>query len=148
LAEARGARRNPPRATRWAAPTSDGAFRVNPSRRVVEHTSERPTGSADINGTQRPHEALDLDPPAAHYQPSPRPFPDTLPELRFPPGAAIRRTDDQGRISWHGRTLRVGRPFQRQTVGILPDDTRDGVILVYFNALLVRSIDLTGGRIA
>jgi transposase InsO family protein len=96
-----------------------------------------------LYNTERPHEALDLDPPAAHYQPSPRPFPGNLPELSFPPGAATRKTDEQGRIAWQGRTLRVGRPFQRQPVGILPDETRDGVIHVYFNAILIRSIDLT-----
>jgi transposase InsO family protein len=96
-----------------------------------------------LYNTQRPHEALDLDQPAAHYQPSPRPFPDSLPELRFPPGAATRRTDDQGRFSWQGRTLRAGRPFQHQTVGLLLDPTQDGLLHVYFNAIPIRSIDLT-----
>ena len=96
-----------------------------------------------LYNTQRPHEALDLDPPTVHYQPSSRPFPDTLPELRFPPGAATRRTDDQGRFSWQGRTLRAGRPFQHQTIGLLLDQTQDGLLHVYFNAILIRSIDLT-----
>jgi transposase InsO family protein len=96
-----------------------------------------------LYNTERPHEALDLNPPAAHYQPSPRPFPEALPPLAFPPGATLRKTDEQGRITWQGRTLRVGRPFQHQTLGILLDDAQDGLIHVYFNAVLIRSLDLS-----
>jgi transposase InsO family protein len=92
---------------------------------------------------ERPLEALDLETPAARYHPSDRPFPETLPPLRFPDGAAIRKTDDQGRFSWQGRRLRAGRAFQHQALGILPDDDRNGLIHVFFNAILIRSFDLT-----
>lgn len=92
--------------------------------------------------TERPHEAHALDTPAAHYHASPRRFPDKLPALRFPTGAAIRRVGQSGRFSYRNRRYRVGKAFRGLAVGVLPDDQLDGLIHVYFNAILVRTIDL------
>jgi transposase InsO family protein len=91
---------------------------------------------------ERPHEALALDTPAEHYQPSSRPFPDPLPPLLFPAGAAIRRVDHTGRISIHGHIRRVSRAFKNLAVGVLPDQAEDGVFHVFFNDILVRTLDL------
>lgn len=95
-----------------------------------------------IYNTQRPHEALDLDTPAAHYQPGARPFPDTLPPLRFPAGAAIRKVDATGRITFHNRRLRVSRAFRDLAVGLLPNTQEDGLFHVFFNDILIRTLDL------
>jgi transposase InsO family protein len=91
---------------------------------------------------ERPHEALDLDPPVTRYQPSQRLFPNLLPELRFPSGAAIRKVDAAGKFSLHGRSLRIGRAFHGQHIGLLADDLDDGVFHAFFNAYLIRSFDL------
>jgi transposase InsO family protein len=91
---------------------------------------------------ERPHQALDLDTPASRYQSSLRPFPEELPSITFPPGAAIRKVDQLGRISYLGRRVKVSRAFCDQAVGVLPDPQQDGLVHVFFNALLVRSIDL------
>ena len=91
---------------------------------------------------ERPHEALGLDTPAAHYQPSLRPFPETLPPLVFPDGAAVRKVDDSGRCSYLNHRLRVGKAFRDLPVGILPDELEDGIIHIFFNDILIRSFDL------
>jgi len=94
-----------------------------------------------VYNSQRPHEALDLDTPASHYHPSSRPFPETLPPLRFPHGAAIRRVDATGRISFHNQRFRVSRAFKDLAVGLLPDEQDDGLVHVFFNDILVRTLD-------
>lgn len=95
-----------------------------------------------VYNTQRPHEALALDTPASHYHPSSRPFPDPLPPLRFPHGAAIRRVDATGRISFHNRRFRVSRAFKHLAVGLLPDEQDEHLVHVFFNDILVRTLDL------
>jgi transposase InsO family protein len=91
---------------------------------------------------ERPHEALAFDTPAQHYQPSSRLFLEVLPPLLFPAGAAIRCVDPTGRISIHGHRLRVSRAFKNLAVGVLPDQAEDGLFHVFFNDILVRTLDL------
>jgi transposase InsO family protein len=91
---------------------------------------------------ERPHEALALDTPAARYQASPRPFPETLPSLTFPPGAIIRKVSMNGAISFRGRRFLVGHAFCKLPVGLLYDDFDDSKVHVYFNSIRVRTLDL------
>jgi transposase InsO family protein len=91
---------------------------------------------------ERPHEALDLEPPASRYQPSSRLFPETLPPLQFPPGAIVRRVNQSGKISFQNRPWRVGKAFRGQAVGLLPDALEDGLLHVFFNTIHIRSLDL------
>jgi transposase InsO family protein len=92
---------------------------------------------------ERPHEALALDPPVAHYHPSPRPLPEILPPLAFPPGAIIRKVSSTGVVSFRGRSWRVGIAFWKYPVGLVYDDFDDTQLLVYFNNIHVRTIDLS-----
>lgn len=68
----------------------------------------------------RPHDALDLDVPAAHYQPSPRPFPDPLPPITYEPEDIIRKVDQSGKIYFRNRYFRVGKAFRYQLVALRP----------------------------
>jgi len=92
---------------------------------------------------ERPHEALDLDPPAVHYHPSSRPFPEFLPPLQFPPGSIIRKVMAPGVISFRGRRWQVGTAFWKYRVGLVYDDFDDSLLHVYFNNFRVKSFDLT-----
>lgn len=92
--------------------------------------------------TERPHEAHALDTPAAHYRASSRPFPQQLPPLIFPSGAAIRKVDAHGYISYRTYRCRVGKAFCGQAIAVLPDPQADGVIHIFFNDILVTTIDL------
>ena len=91
---------------------------------------------------ERPHQALDLDCPTAHYRPSPRPFPKSLPPPLFPPHCLVRRVNLAGNIGYRGRCLYVGLAFKSQDVGLVYDELDDGIVHVFFNNLLIRSFDL------
>lgn len=54
---------------------------------------------------RRPHEALAGTPPAAHYEPSPRPFPRRLPMLEYAPDLELRRVSPRGEIRWRSVSL-------------------------------------------
>jgi transposase InsO family protein len=90
---------------------------------------------------QRPHEALAMGVPAERYRLSPRPFPETLPAIDYPPGDIVRRVQDGGRISFNNRIWRVGKAFVGQTIALRPGPD-DGVFTVHFCAQRVGAIDL------
>lgn len=88
----------------------------------------------------RPHEALQLDTPGKHYQPSPRSFPVTLPPIIYEPGDQIRKVDGSGKIYFHNHRFHVGKAFCYQPVAIRPSD-RDGAFQVIFCKSIVAQID-------
>jgi transposase InsO family protein len=96
----------------------------------------------DVYHFERPHEALDLAPPVTRFQPTPRPFPATLPPLVYPADMLVRHVDSNGRISLYNRSLRIGKTFQGYPVGLLPDPLVDAVFQVFFNTFPVRTLDL------
>lgn len=73
---------------------------------------------------ERPHEALGQVPPASQYAPSPRSFPDRLPALVHPDGAAVRKVRHNGTIKWRGREAYVGEVLAGESVALTeaPDD--------------------------
>jgi transposase InsO family protein len=94
-----------------------------------------------VYNEQRPHQAIELAVPAEHYRPSPRLFPEILPPIEYPAQMQLRRVQQHGRISFQGRTLRVGRPFVGYPVGLQPSDT-DGIWNVFFCQFMVTTLDL------
>jgi transposase InsO family protein len=89
----------------------------------------------------RPHEALQLDTPAIHYQPSPRPFPKILPPITYDPDDLIRKVDEKGQISFHNHSFRVGKAFRHLPVALRPADT-DGIFDIFFSKQKVAQISL------
>jgi putative transposase len=81
----------------------------------------------------RPHEALNMDTPADHYQSSPRPFPERLPPLDYPGHFEIRRVGDNGCIRWHSERVHVSVVCAHELVGLEAVDT--GIWNVYFGGL-------------
>lgn len=94
--------------------------------------------------TERPHDALALAVPASRYQPSVRAFPATLPPIVYPTGMAVRRVQQGGQLSVHGRTLRVPKAFAGYPVGLQPTET-DGVFNVWFSSHRITQLDLRRG---
>ena len=89
---------------------------------------------------ERPHEALAHAVPASRYQPSPRPFPETLPEIAYGPEDAVRIVTVHGSIQWQRRRVFVSRGLVGQPVGIRPA-AEDGIWAVYFCQRQVATID-------
>lgn len=89
----------------------------------------------------RPHEALAYAVPAARYQPSPRPFPATLPEITYAPGDVVRKVRHQGAIWFHNHSYFVGTGLIGLHVAVRPTTT-DGVFAIVFCAQQIGQIDL------
>lgn len=90
---------------------------------------------------ERPHEALGLAVPASRYHPSPRPFPEVLPEVAYDASFQVRHVQREGTISWQGGEYRVGGAFAGQRVGVRPSDV-DGCFAVYFAEHAIASLDI------
>lgn len=79
----------------------------------------------------RPHESLAGKTPGNIYQPSPRPFPERLPEPTYPFHDDVLRVDASGHIRMTmSRQVFVSEALAGQTVGLREED--DGLWLVTF----------------
>lgn len=79
----------------------------------------------------RPHEALELEVPAARYRPSQRLFPEKLPPIEYPSSDQVRKVSVIGKISFHGKRYRVGNAFCGYPVAVRETES-DGVFDVFF----------------
>lgn len=68
----------------------------------------------------RPHEALDDATPASVYQPSPRPFPETLPPLDYPAHFEVRKVSTNGGIRWHSRWINISSALGNEFIALEP----------------------------
>ncbi|MDL1860728.1 transposase [Betaproteobacteria bacterium PRO7] len=82
---------------------------------------------------ERPHEALDMQTPAACYAPSPRPMPDKLPPLHYPDRFEVRYVSANGGIRWNKHWVNVSTTCVGEYVGL--EEIDDGVWNVYFGPL-------------
>ena len=87
----------------------------------------------------RPHEALGQKTPASVYQPSPRRFPERLPEPEYGPGLAVRRVRQGGVMWWQGHNVFVGHALDGERVGLL--EVEDQIWQVYFGPQLLGRLD-------
>jgi transposase InsO family protein len=90
---------------------------------------------------QRPHEALADGVPADRYQPSPRPFPATSPEIAYEREDVVGVVTTHGSIAWHGRRVFISRGLVDQPVAIRPT-AEAAVWTVHFCQRQVAVIDL------
>jgi hypothetical protein len=88
---------------------------------------------------ERPHEALDQEPPASHYTASPRRYPDRVEESCYDADHAIRRVRSNGEIKWGGEFVFVGEALVGEAVGIT--ETEDGDWIVRFADIDLGLID-------
>lgn len=93
----------------------------------------------------RPHDALDLAVPAAHYQPSLRPFPDPLPPLVYADSDRVRVVRQMGEISYQGRLYRISQALGGQSIALRPTVV-DGILDVHFAHSRLGALNLHTGR--
>lgn len=99
----------------------------------------------DVYNFERPHEALDRDTPATHYQPSLRRVPDQVPPIEYPAGLLVRKGQQGGVVYVHGREFRIGNAFTGYPIGLQPTQV-DGVFDVLFCHQRIDQIDLRDGQ--
>ncbi len=95
---------------------------------------------------QRPHEALDMDVPSSHYQPSRRSFREYTEPYEYSERFQTRRTNGHGLFSFQGKQYSVSEAFSKETVGICPTTT-DDVWEVYYCRFKVGELDQREGRL-
>ena len=78
----------------------------------------------------RPHESLDMQTPASVYEPSPRPYPERLPEIEYPETMLARTVKSHGHFRWKRHDVFLSEVLWGERVGLLPFD--DGCYTVYF----------------
>jgi putative transposase len=89
--------------------------------------------------TERPHEALAQRTPASLYTPSPRSYPERLPEMIYPSYMHLHRVCDTGLIYWNAWRIYVGYLLAGEHVGIEP--VGDGVWNVHFGPVRLGGFD-------
>jgi transposase InsO family protein len=90
---------------------------------------------------ERPHQALAMQPPATHYQPSLRIFTGHFPLIEYEPSDILRKTDIYGRIQFHTRRFHVGKAFRQSQVALRPTPV-DGIFHVFFFKQKIAQISL------
>jgi transposase InsO family protein len=122
------------RLRQWKVPPRFAAYRAAFDRFRQEYNEKRP------------HEALGLDRPADHYQPSRRAYDPDPPPWEYPPGSEVRRLNSGGCLEIDGFKLFVSHALAGHDVRCERYDQR---MLVSFRHMLIRDIDLdTGSSLA
>ena len=75
---------------------------MRPPARTLSAQQRRFDAFVEEFNWQRSHEALGRLTPASVHQPSPRPYPDRLPEVEYPSGVTVRRVASHRRVQVAG----------------------------------------------
>ena len=96
----------------------------------------------ELYNVRRPHQALDMQPPATRYRMSTRAFPERLPEPDYPQGVETRIVQQQGKLSYRGHDYQVPKAFRGQRVALHPNHEQDGIIDVFFFRQRIAQLNL------
>jgi transposase InsO family protein len=94
---------------------------------------------------ERPHEALEMQTPAAVYRPSERCYPARVPEPEYGHDFLVRRVPASGDFTWKGQRIFLSETLIGEPIGLLPLDER--VYTVYFAAFPIARFDSHRGVI-
>lgn len=87
----------------------------------------------------RPHEALEMQTPAAIYTASPRRFPRRLPEPEYPDTMLVRTVQHKGDFRWKKHEVFVSAVLWGERIGLLPVD--EHCYTVYFAQFPIAHFD-------
>ena len=88
---------------------------------------------------ERPHEALQDQPPATQYATSPRPLPTRLPALEYPGHCEVRFVSSNGCVSWKSEALFVASALAGEYVAF--EEVDDGVWTLHFATVALARYD-------
>jgi putative transposase len=88
---------------------------------------------------ERPHEALQDQPPASCYLPSCRTMPARLPPIQYPGHMEVRRVSSMGHLSWRGRALYLTEVLVGEHVAF--EEVADGIWMLYFATVPLARFD-------
>jgi len=87
----------------------------------------------------RPHEWLNQETPASHYTASPRAYPERLPALEYPGHFVVKKITTGGTFRFQKKLLYLANAMVDQHIGL--EETDDGVWSIYFNTVLLATLD-------
>ena len=85
-----------------------------------------------VYNCERPHEALGLDTPIRHYQPSKRLYHPALRPIEYGPNDQVVMVGWDGKVVFQGRRLRVSNALLRLPIAFRPVEMQDGVYDIFF----------------
>lgn len=91
----------------------------------------------------RPHAALQMQPPAHRFAPSPRAYRPVPPRWDYPRGLEVRRVTHNGRIGYGHHTYFVSEALRGEDVACMPVADR---VLVIYRHMYVRELHLRTRR--
>jgi putative transposase len=89
--------------------------------------------------TERPHEALGQATPASRYTTSMRAYPARLPVPEYPGHFVVKHVTDAGTFRFQQHLLYLANALVDQWIGL--EETDDGVWSIYFNSILLATLD-------
>lgn len=89
--------------------------------------------------TERPHEALNQETPASRYTTSTRAYPARLPVPKYSGHFVVKHVTDAGTFRFQQHLLYLANALADQWIGL--EETEDGVWSIYFNTVLLATLD-------
>lgn len=90
----------------------------------------------------RPHESLDMQPPASRYRPSPRPYTPSPKPWEYPEGAVVITLNSAGVLRYREAQHFVSEALAERRVAV---EEFAGRLLVIYRHMYVREVDLATG---
>jgi transposase InsO family protein len=84
----------------------------------------------EIYNHERPHEALGQVPPATRWRPSPRAYPETLPEPQYPAHYLKRLVSSTGAFAFHHKLTHLSSALAGEWVGL--EEINDALWAIHF----------------
>ena len=90
---------------------------------------------------ERPHEALAWQVPLTRYRPSSRNYDHNPAPPEYDPAMTVRKVDSSGRLSFRNHTLKIGKAFIREALGIR-EEKDAGIYSLWWYSTKIGHIDL------
>jgi len=94
---------------------------------------------------ERPHEALNMQTPAAIYEPSSIPFPLTPTKFTYPMDGIVRSVRSNGEIHWNKGKLFISENLYHERILLMPTD--DNTYEIWFRSTLIGILDKISNKV-
>ena len=96
----------------------------------------------DEYNQERPHQGIGCQVPAERYKSSYRPYQECIEPYEYGDDFKVCTVDSRGRLRYGGRVLMVGRPFEKELLGVRHRRDKESCIEIYFRQQCLGIIDL------
>ena len=108
---------------------------ARPPSQTFERQQKRFDHFRDVYNNERPHEALGQKRPASIYQPSRRPYPESLPPIEYLGHLETRKVGHNGMMRWKDKRIFTSKTLTGEWVGL--EEIDDGIWSLYYGPVLL-----------